>query len=81
MKQILIIFIIIGMLCFSMTGAGFSLSETKTNELENTGYYELSQIELVNKMKTEIGLPVDCPRAIPEGIIERFLKWHQRRNV
>jgi hypothetical protein len=40
--------------------------------------YELSQAKLVNRLKKELGLPVDCPKAIPDGIIERFVKWHKK---
>lgn len=39
--------------------------------------YDLSQKALVEKMKTELGLPADCPRAIPEGILDRFKTWHE----
>lgn len=39
--------------------------------------YDLSQKALVEKMKNELGLPVDCPRAIPDGILERFKRWHE----
>ena len=42
---------------------------------------ELSQADLVARLKSEIGLPVDCPRAIPEGIIERFVNWHNRNKM
>ncbi len=38
--------------------------------------YELSQAELVKKIKEKIEYPVDNPRAIPAGIIDRFEKWH-----
>jgi len=43
-----------------------------------TQVYPFGQKELVEKIKEVLGLPVDCPRAIPEGIIDRFLKWHKR---
>jgi hypothetical protein len=43
--------------------------------------YELSQDKLVERLKVELGLPVDCPKAIPEGILDRFVKWHERKNV
>lgn len=39
--------------------------------------YELSQEALVNKMKTVLGLPVVCSKAIPDGIIDRFENWHK----
>jgi len=29
----------------------------------------------------ELGLPVDCPVAIPDGILERFKTWHERKKV
>jgi hypothetical protein len=41
--------------------------------------YELSQIDLVNRIKHEIGLPVDSPKAIPDGILERFRVWHEKK--
>lgn len=41
-----------------------------------TQIYELSQGKLVQRIKDVLGLPVICPRAIPEGIIDRFEKWH-----
>lgn len=45
-----------------------------------TQIYPFGQKELVEKMKEVLGLPVDCPRAIPAGIIDRFMRWH-KRNV
>lgn len=47
--------------------------------LYETQIYELSQEKLVQKMKSVLGLPVDCPKAIPEGIIDRFEKWHIKK--
>jgi hypothetical protein len=41
-----------------------------------TQIYELSQLELVRKMKEELGLPVICSTGIPDGIINRFESWH-----
>lgn len=38
--------------------------------------FTLDQKKLVKKIKKHKSLPVDCPRAIPDGIIERFIKWH-----
>jgi hypothetical protein len=45
-----------------------------------TQIYELSQEELVKKIKDVLGLPVICSKAIPEGIIDRFEKWHIRKT-
>jgi len=33
---------------------------------------------LVEEMKSVLGLPADTPRAIPDGIIQRFMRWHRR---
>ena len=41
--------------------------------------YDLSQKDLVDRIKKIIGYEVDCPRAIPTGIIDRFEKWHIRK--
>jgi hypothetical protein len=42
--------------------------------------YDLSQIKVVTRIKEELGLPVDCPRAIYEGTMQRLEKWH-KKNV
>jgi hypothetical protein len=44
-----------------------------------TQIYELGQVELVNKIKGVIGLPVICSKGIPEGIIDRFDNWHKKQ--
>lgn len=46
-----------------------------------TQIYELGQVELVKKIKDIVGLPVICTSAIPDGIIDRFEKWHQTKIV
>jgi len=46
-----------------------------------TQIYELSQANLVKRLTEELGLPVDCPRAILDGILERFVKWHEKKKV
>ena len=45
MKKILLLIAIFSMLCFSITGAGLTFNETKNEEIENIGYYELTNIE------------------------------------
>lgn len=40
--------------------------------------YPMGQENLVKKIIDVLGLPVDCPKAIPEGIIKRFLKVHKK---
>jgi hypothetical protein len=52
------------------TGGGFAL-------IFETQIYELSQELLVKKIKDQLGLPVICSKAIPDGIIDRFEKWHK----
>jgi hypothetical protein len=46
-----------------------------------TQIYELSQEDLVKKIKDVLGLPVICSKAIPDGIIDRFEKWHNVQIV
>ncbi len=42
-----------------------------------TQIYPLGQEDLVDKIKRDLNLPVMCSKAIPEGIINRFMKWHK----
>jgi len=41
--------------------------------------YDISQKDLVERIKNALGYEVDCPRAIPAGIIDRFEKWHKNK--
>jgi hypothetical protein len=41
--------------------------------------YPFGYVELVRDIKAVLGLPADSPRAIPEGIITRFMNWHAGR--
>jgi hypothetical protein len=43
-----------------------------------TQIYDLSQKSLVERIRENLNYNVDCPRAIPGGIIDRFVKWHER---
>jgi hypothetical protein len=43
-----------------------------------TQIYELSQEKLVKEIKDVLGLPVICSPAIPDGIIDRFERWHNK---
>lgn len=38
--------------------------------------YPLGYKRLAQRIREELGLPVDTPRAIEEGTIQRFLTWH-----
>lgn len=41
--------------------------------------YPFGQNKLVKGITEVSGMSVDCPRKIPDGIIERFIRWHNRR--
>ena len=50
--------------------------------LFETQIYDLSQKALVETIRNVLGYNVDCPRAIPTGILDRFEKWHtKQRNM
>ncbi len=40
--------------------------------------YPLGQEPLVDKIKETLNLPVTCTKAIPIGIINRFINWHDK---
>lgn len=42
--------------------------------------YPYTHRDLARRVKTELGLPVDAPKALEDGTIARFEKWH-RQNV
>lgn len=35
--------------------------------------------DMAREVRSELGLPVDCPAAIAEGTCQRFLRWHKKR--
>lgn len=39
--------------------------------------YPLSHRELAKKMVQELNLPIDTPRSIEQGTMDKFLRWHQ----
>jgi hypothetical protein len=41
--------------------------------------YPFGHGELVKRVRAELGLPVDCPRVLPEGHVRRLVGWHERR--
>ena len=43
--------------------------------------YPFGSKPLVRDIQEVLGLKADCPRAIPSGIIDRFLKWHGRVEI
>jgi len=40
--------------------------------------YPLAHKELARRVAESLGLPVDSPRALEAGTMERFFKWHER---
>lgn len=40
--------------------------------------YPWAHRELAQRVKMELGLPVDAPRALEEGTMRRFTRWHER---
>lgn len=43
--------------------------------------YPLSHRVLANEVKARLKLPVDAPRALYDGTIQRFVNWHERNRV
>ena len=39
-------------------------------------FYPMSHRELANRVRRELGLPVDCPVRLQDSTLERFLNWH-----
>jgi hypothetical protein len=42
-------------------------------------FYPVSHRELANRVRTELGLPVDCPRRIQDSTLQRLLTWHEKK--
>jgi len=42
--------------------------------------YPYGHESLAKRVREELGLPVDCPRAISEGTVKRFLDWHVKQR-
>jgi hypothetical protein len=40
--------------------------------------YPFGYRALAKRVRSELGLPVDCPRNIHTGTVQRFLTWHLR---
>lgn len=40
--------------------------------------YPWSHRQLATRVQKELGLPVDSPRALAEGTMARFLRWHEQ---
>lgn len=46
-----------------------------------TQIYPFGQQDLVRRIKEKLHLSADCPRAIPGGIIDRFMNWHNKKRT
>jgi len=44
-----------------------------------TQIYPYGSGALVAEIEKTLRLPVICPKAIPEGMIERFKNWHKKQ--
>lgn len=42
--------------------------------------YPWAHRELAKRVREELGLPVDAPRALEDGTMERFVRWHRRQG-
>lgn len=42
--------------------------------------YPWAHRDLARRVRTELGLPVDAPRALESGTVARFLRWHEGRG-
>lgn len=63
------------------------LPKTWVNEMVNAGGFALimkyqlypwTHRELARRVREQLGLPVDSPRALQEGTMQRFVSWHER---
>jgi len=61
------------------------LPKTWINEVISAGGYAMilkyqlypwTHVDLAKRVAKELGLPVDAPRALAEGTMDRFMKWH-----
>jgi hypothetical protein len=41
-------------------------------------FYPVSHRELASRVRSELGLPVDCPRRLQDSTLQRFLTWHEK---
>jgi len=66
------------------------MPRTYINEVREAGgysmimkyqFYPVSYRALANRVRTELGLPVDCPHRIQDATLQRFLDWHNRQHA
>lgn len=63
------------------------LPKTWINEVIREGGYAMilkyqlypwTHVDLAKRVAKELGLPVDAPKALAEGTMDRFMKWHSK---
>lgn len=42
--------------------------------------YPYTHKELARRVKADLGLPVDAPKALEDGTMARFAKWHRENR-
>jgi hypothetical protein len=40
--------------------------------------YPWTHVDLAKRVASELGLPVDAPRALSDGTMDRFMNWHEK---
>ena len=40
--------------------------------------YPWTHVELARRVARELGLPVDAPKSLEEGTMDRFIRWHEK---
>jgi hypothetical protein len=62
------------------------LPKTWVNEVNSAGgfalilgfqLYPITHQKLARRVREELGLPVDTPRSLQEGTVDRFMRWHR----
>lgn len=41
--------------------------------------YPWTHKELAKKIANELGLPIDAPKALYDGTMQRFVEWHGKK--
>lgn len=41
--------------------------------------YPWSHLDLAKRVASELGLPIDAPRKLKDGTMDKFLNWHNKR--
>jgi hypothetical protein len=41
--------------------------------------YPWAHLDLARRVAKELGIPVDAPKALGDGTMEKFLRWHRKK--